>query len=179
LTLEAWVWPTGVPGANGFIVAWDGAAADYAGLLYLTTQKFAWNIRGASLLGTTVFPPQAWYHVVGTFDNTTARLYVNGTQDASVAVAGAHTYSLLIGLGGVPTTGASSLQACISDVAIYSTALSAARVSAHFSAVDQRSSAATYIYPSGNGAVGSVGGGNAQPDLSQVLASVRKTYVAP
>ena len=82
----------------------------------------------------------AWHHVVGTYDGVTMRLYVDG------APAGSRT-------GGVPTltsgfwrAGAENLSAwptpptssyftgSLDELAVYPTALSAARVSAHYSA---------------------------------------------
>lgn len=176
LTVECWFWPTGLDTANDFIVAWDGNAANYVGLLFLTTGKFAFNVNTASLTGATVVNTQQWHHVVGTWDNTTARLYVDGVQDASQAVAGPHTYGLQLGIGHRPGSTVNSCQGAMSDVAVYSTALSSGRVSAHYAAADQKTATPTYLYPLGPAAVTPITGGTLPADLTTVLNSVRKTY---
>ena len=73
------------------------------------------------------------YHVVGTYDGTTERLYINGVQVTSAALTGAITTSsnsLTIGSGGA----AGYFAGTIDDVAVYGTALSAARVASHYTA---------------------------------------------
>jgi hypothetical protein len=37
----------------------------------------------STINSTTVFQAGIWYHIVGTFDNTTTRIYVNGIEEAS------------------------------------------------------------------------------------------------
>lgn len=80
------------------------------------------------------------HHVVGTWDGATMTLYVDGAVVATGALAGtmfaagATTRSIIGGAGGGPivNTGA---QGTIDEVAVYSTALSAARVTAHYGTV--------------------------------------------
>ena len=71
------------------------------------------------------------YHVVGTYDGTTQRLYVNGTQVASAALTGAitaNTTSVYIG----SWNGTSEFfQGTIDEVAIYGAALTATQVGNH------------------------------------------------
>ncbi|HVY95407.1 MAG TPA: LamG domain-containing protein, partial [Solirubrobacterales bacterium] len=74
------------------------------------------------------------YHVVGTYDGTTQRLYVNGTQVAQTALSGAiSTNNNPLYLGSWDGT-AEYFAGTIDDVAVYGSTLSAARVSAHYSA---------------------------------------------
>ncbi len=72
--------------------------------------------------------------MVGTYDGTTQRLYVNGTQVASAALSGA------IGTNANPVTigswngGEEFFKGTLDEPAVFTSALSAARVSAHYQA---------------------------------------------
>ena len=71
------------------------------------------------------------YHVVGTFDGTTRRLYVNGAQVASATLAGGATAtSNAVFIGSWDGT-SEFMRGTIDEAAVYGTALSAARVLAH------------------------------------------------
>jgi hypothetical protein len=82
---------------------------------------------GAIVVGTT-------YHVVGTYDGTTQRLYINGAQSVSAALTGAitaNTNALYIG----SWNGSSEFYRGTADeVAVYSTALTASQVLSHYNA---------------------------------------------
>ena len=83
-----------------------------------------------------------WKHVVATLDGTTLRMYVNGTlQTQTVAAAGGDAYAAgywrvggdELGFGGLPDTPASDyLYATIDEFAVYDSALSSTRVTAHW-----------------------------------------------
>jgi len=81
-----------------------------------------------------------WYHVVGTFDGTSLKVYVNGTLGGTGAIAGTargNTNSaipLTFGSRALGASGAFSYQGSIDEGAIYNTALSAAQVAAHYAA---------------------------------------------
>jgi DNA-binding beta-propeller fold protein YncE len=74
------------------------------------------------------------YHVVGTYDGTTQRLYINGAQSVSAALTGAitaNTNALYIG----SWNGSSEFYRGTADeVAVYSTALTASQVLNHYNA---------------------------------------------
>jgi hypothetical protein len=72
------------------------------------------------------------YHVVGTYDGATQRLYVNGAQVASGAFAGAlnvNTNSVVLGSW---DTASEFLSATIDDVALYSKVLTPTQVTNHY-----------------------------------------------
>lgn len=174
ISVEVVAWPTGVPASNGFALAWDGSTSGYAGLIFTTAQHWAFNVDGASLIEATVRQPQAWYHVVGTWDNVNARLYVNGALQVTGAAAGPLIFANRIGLGAAPPTSAISLQAFIGEGAIYSSALSAARVAAHFAALDQVALAPQFIFAQGG--LPSPVGGSPPAELASISDFVSKVY---
>jgi hypothetical protein len=71
---------------------------------------------------------------VGTYDGTTQRLYINGSQVGSQALAGAATVTTSGLWIGSWDGGSERFSGVIDDVAIYNQALSAAAVSSHYSA---------------------------------------------
>ncbi|MDB6068090.1 MAG: Immunoglobulin I-set domain protein [Pedosphaera sp.] len=82
----------------------------------------------------------AWYHIVGVFNGTTAFLYINGTLAASNTFTGpihpnANTaIPLTFGARADGSAGYFSSTASFDEPAFYNTALSAARVLAHYQA---------------------------------------------
>ena len=133
ITLEAWVRPTVLPPAGSFasIVAKpEQYALQFNGpLLEFTIMQMGSRRRLQAPAGTVV-AGQA-YHVVGTFDGTTRRLYVNGTQVASATLAGGATKTINMLIMGSWSGFNEYLRGTLDEVAVYGTALSAARVLAH------------------------------------------------
>lgn len=145
VTAEAWVRPNAGGHTAGLLThSYAGTfgtpdAGTWA--LFLNAGKPFWRVYNASfnplfsLEAPAPLTPSVDSHVVGTWDGTTARLYVNGAEVASVAAAGTMaTTARAIGLGcfavysRLGITGA----VVIDEVAGYSTALSAAKVLAHW-----------------------------------------------
>lgn len=72
-----------------------------------------------------------WWHIVGTFDGTTIRLYVNATLVATAPLSGTISASASPVLGA--TLGHSfGVTGTIDEVAIYQAALSQSRITAHY-----------------------------------------------
>jgi concanavalin A-like lectin/glucanase superfamily protein/Big-like domain-containing protein len=83
------------------------------------------------IASTGTLPLNTWYHAAATYDGTTMRLYLNGTEVGSVAKSGSISrgrYST-VDLGRSPD-GSNYLSGAIDDVRIYSSALTAAEVAA-------------------------------------------------
>jgi hypothetical protein len=133
LTLEAWIKPTTIPAAGSFasvLTKRESYSLQFNGpRLELTIMQNGTRRRAQAPVGAVVAGQT--YHVAGTYDGTTMRLYVNGTQVATTALTGAvtqNTNTLIIG----SWDGSSEfLRGTIDEVAVYGTALSAARIAAH------------------------------------------------
>jgi hypothetical protein len=99
-----------------------------AGILY-----FGLNQSGSpqQLVGTSALAVNTTYHAVGTYDGNVMRLYLNGVLIGSKTV-GALTLNTSTGVftGRTDTAG----PVVVDELALYPTALSAARVQAHFAA---------------------------------------------
>jgi hypothetical protein len=145
LTVEAWISGDVWAGANRAILTHDAGSGaqrafqvevSSAGKLFLNV----WNTGGTlyTATGATTLSLTTAYHVVATYDGSTAKVYVNGIQDASVAATGTmRTSSALMWLG-AENAGAgarvSNYNGILDEVAVYGTALSAARILAHYNA---------------------------------------------
>lgn len=142
-TLEAWVYLTSTPNGAGII---SEEYPDSGAVLY----ELGFGIQaGGALLSGGYYTGSAWYTVVGsalslnawhhvacTWNGTTLRLYADGSQVAtSTPAAGpvASMNGLYIGRShrNVDTR---FLPGRIDEAAIYSAALSAARITAHYDA---------------------------------------------
>jgi hypothetical protein len=138
-TIEAWVKVASPQTNRGIAGRWswlDGGGAllwiDESGHYTLVVSRDIGNY-----LTTTVSPAVGeWDHVVGTWDGSTLRLFVNGNEIGSkpwTAAVGAPTLPFAIGdYDGV----GHHLEAAVANVALYSHALPAARIERHFDACE-------------------------------------------
>jgi hypothetical protein len=78
--------------------------------------------------------PGTWYHVVGTYDGTTMRMYVNGAQvDTNTSSRSIPNHASALTMG-VKNGGGAYLGGTLDEVAVYGYALSATQVSDHYNA---------------------------------------------
>lgn len=129
MTLEAWVYPTKVDGWRTAILKERPGDLSYA--LYSSgEQRPSVYATTGSATASSALPVNTWSHLAATYDATTIRLYVNGTQVASAARANAlaaNTGALRLGGNNVwPEWFAGRLD----DVRVYDKALTAAQIGA-------------------------------------------------
>ena len=137
MTLEAWIYPTTVNSQWRDII-YKGTD-DY--FLMATTSAssrpaLAATFSGAlsQIAGTTNLPANTWTHVAGTYDGSSLRLYVNGTQVASkVQTGNITTSSAALTIGGDPLDG-QYFRGRIDEVRVYRAALSQAEIQADMAA---------------------------------------------
>jgi DNA-binding beta-propeller fold protein YncE len=134
VSVEAWIKPTAIPASGSFAsvtskaesysLQFNGPRLEFT-IMQSGTRRRLQAPAGAIAVGGT-------YHVVGTYDGTTQRLYINGAQSVSAALTGAitaNTNGLYIG----SWNGSQEFfQGTIDEVAVYTTALTAAKVSNHY-----------------------------------------------
>lgn len=138
-TYEAWANTDSITGGYGWII---GKAGYNMGLNRYNNvvQFFLYNSTG-SLYAESVYILSigTWWHMVGTFDGSTIRLYVNGSQYGSgqnIGTArGYGTTSLCLG-GGM--AGGLNFGGKISSAKVYNRALSADEVTINFNATRTR-----------------------------------------
>jgi hypothetical protein len=132
MTLEAWVdpsalgtiWRTAVMKEQPNNLSW----ALYANTDTTRPSGHVFTSAESILKGTAALTLNAWAHLATTYDGTTLRLYVNGTQVATKAVSGAITSAAgNVKIGGNSIWG-EWFRGLIDDVRIYNRALSAAEV---------------------------------------------------
>ncbi|MCC6223272.1 MAG: hypothetical protein IT201_07230, partial [Thermoleophilia bacterium] len=138
-TLEAWVRPSSVSSSYRRLLSGEWTqGGQRQGILLQLNETYGFTLqrwvngagRGAS--SKTTIGPGTWYHVIGTYDGTTLRIYVNGSLKGSRADSRNLASSPQSVQLGRATTGGNLLQGDVDEVAVYPFALAAARVAEHF-----------------------------------------------
>jgi hypothetical protein len=134
ITLEAWIKPNILPAtgsfrsvvskAESYSLQFNGPRLEFT-IIQNGVRKRLQTPVGAVSTGQT-------YHVVGTFDGVTQRLYLNGAQVGSVALAGSATVTPSALDIGSWNGSSEFFNGTIDEVAVYNKALTATRVSAHY-----------------------------------------------
>src|SRR3989449_531 len=133
-SVEAWVRPSVAAQNGGIFEKTVGGAVNSQYMLFLESGALKFRVRAAGGLVPVdgpALPVGSWSHVVGTFDGTTLRLYVNG------ALAGSTPASPLSGGSGPSYIGRLGqniypFQGTLDEVAVFPVALAAERVRAHW-----------------------------------------------
>ncbi len=137
MTVEAWVYPTSAS-ATSSVVSKNTDTTDNQASLGLSAGNATFSVRvGGSPVTVTgaAVTQNVWTHLVGVYDGTNVRLYVNGSPATPSAASGVVTTNNLAWTIG-KTAGAASgyFTGRIDEVKIFSRALSLAEVSAEYTA---------------------------------------------
>ena len=171
-SVEVWVWPFSSLQLQSFIHIDAGASSAIA--YYNTDKHFHVNWGAVDSIGANPYTEQNWYHVVITHDGTTQKLYVNGTSEAS-AISSTSSSTAAAYYFGRNSPNSHFLSGWFCEAAIYTSALSSSRVSAHHAA--QEYSGAPVWNASGLSAQTGVNPvANNSSSLTQVLANMYSTY---
>ncbi|MDQ2826026.1 MAG: family 16 glycosylhydrolase [Actinomycetota bacterium] len=134
VTVEAWIKPSAVPSPGNFASVTTKAesyALQFNGpQLEFTTMQSGTRRRVQAPAGAVV--AGQIYHVVGTYDGATQRLFVNGAQVASAAFSGPMSVNTNRVVLGSWDTASEYFSGTVDEVAIYAKALTAAQVANHF-----------------------------------------------
>ena len=134
VTVEAWVRPSAVPTAGNFasiVTKAESYALQFNGpRLEFTTMAGGTRRRVQAAAGALVAGQT--YHVVGTFDGTTQRLFVNGAQVATGTFSGAMSVNANRVVLGSWDTASEFFNGTIDDAALYAKVLTATQVATHY-----------------------------------------------
>lgn len=132
LSLCAWINPSQVSGEYYIVDSYESGGAGLhisSGNIYFQIYSSGYTqVSGGSVSTNT------WYHIVGTYDNSKLRIYVNGELKGEVAKTGNITYNsstpwaVAVNPSGATGGDGGYFYGKLSDVRIYSTALSASDV---------------------------------------------------
>lgn len=128
MTVEAWINPDVLsnPGFDSIVDRHNGWALETR-----DGRPELWLAAGVAATSPTVLVDGQTYHLVGTYDGTAVRMYVNGALVGSVTA----TATLAAGVTYIGAYASSDyFDGRIAEAALYNTALSAARIAAHYAA---------------------------------------------
>ncbi|MFC1755314.1 LamG-like jellyroll fold domain-containing protein, partial [Thermoproteota archaeon] len=90
LTLGAWVYWKGSDSWNGIVNKWNGASDSAYGLIISDTDQVRFGVYNSTgdyayVNDTDAFPLNTWTYVVGVYDGSYLRLYVDGIEKLSIS----------------------------------------------------------------------------------------------
>ncbi len=136
ITLEAWVNPAASQTSK--IISKATTTTDNQGTLQLAANvpSFSVTVGGTQFTATgTAIASSAWTHLVGTYDGTNVRLYVNGAAVTPTAATGALATNNLVWTFGRDANAASGyFNGSLDEIKLFARALSANEVKAEYDA---------------------------------------------
>lgn len=134
ITIDCWVKPFSVD-TEQTIVGKDSAYA-----LKITSgakpafSKYTSSTETETATTSTTLSANTWYHLAVTYDTTNVIIYIDGAEDTSTAVSGNMDTNANDVLMGALASGSENFDGIIDSVKIYSSALTAANISANYNA---------------------------------------------
>jgi concanavalin A-like lectin/glucanase superfamily protein len=134
-SLEAWIKPAAIPASGSFAsvltkaesytLQFNGPQLEFT-VIQSGTRKRCKAPAGAIQVGGT-------YYVVGTYDGTTQRLYINGQQAASCALTGSATATTNALYVGAWSSSVEFFKGVIDEPAVYNKVLTPTQIANHYS----------------------------------------------
>ncbi len=136
-SLEVWVRPASFGASGDYKVLIRKAAGGDGFYMWMNSvYGFGFERTASSQIGRIGTGPVsagAWYHVVGTYDGMSMRVYLNGVlKQQGYHVTAMADNTAVLDIGFYPTLPSYVMNGDLDEVAVYGTALSAARVTAHY-----------------------------------------------
>ena len=138
ITLEAWARRTDTNSFRSLIGKYKGdpAQTESYELLFNSNAGIRFHVTSSAVDYNSSTIADTWYHVVGTYDGTTARIYLNGEAVASGSrTAGSNSVPFRVGAS---PRGANYNNGNIARAFIYSRALTAQEIQQNFNALRGR-----------------------------------------
>ncbi len=142
-TVEQVIKPLTLNREQGFFTLNNYGAGSYINFWMPTSNTMRWEVIGttssgySTINGTTVFQTGRYYHVVGTFNGTTTKIYINGIEENSQTMANQPTsMTAQMDIGRYDTSYPSSAQIPVTK--FYTRPLTAAEIQRNFNAVKSR-----------------------------------------
>ena len=131
ITLEVWIKYDGI-GDRGVLGKWYGNNKE-SYLLYTATNHravlYIFATATSSVASSTIMTTGDWYHIVGTYDGSNMKVYVNGTSEGTVAKTGnVRTTDKEVEIGRYYDSNTYAYQDSIAQPRIYNRALTAEEV---------------------------------------------------
>jgi len=141
ITISAWIKVTGSVDTYNYIVSRAGSTYGSYHLRYTSSNKFNVFLGFASsqfkqdITTSSTFTLTDWHHVAFTYDQTNAKLYVDGVEEYSGAETRAIDYTASVEgsnthIGSTPMGYPSPSEGLIDEVAIFNSALSGSDITA-------------------------------------------------
>lgn len=135
ITISAWVNPSTTQTSTMF------GKANAQGALKLVSNQPRFHITTNSTLrtvdGVDILSNGTWYHIVGTYDGSNAKIFINGVEKASVSATGSistNSHPWTMGQNTVLSGGGQSYSGSIDEAKVFSRALSTSEVKAEYDA---------------------------------------------
>jgi hypothetical protein len=131
-TIAAWVYRDADDGNNDFIVN-NRSGANTGQLIYIAVDdtvrlQLGDGVSGSETASTSAIAAGRWYFVVGTFDGTTAKVYINGVLEGSNADAFTPNGSGNLNFGAT----SNSFNGALGRISLHNAALTASEIGALF-----------------------------------------------
>jgi len=131
MTISAWINPT-VAVTNKFLVAkrWSTNSYQIATAGSINPQCSVWiGTTRYNASGSTVLSAGTWYHIVGTFDGSNVKVYVDGVLEGTTAASGSLDQTAdIVSIAKGVNNNTYNFNGKIDEVAIWDSALTAAQV---------------------------------------------------
>lgn len=176
VTVECIVWQQSRSGAFQVALQVNTIGANLVQLGINSTGHPQVNVQLGALTAPAAISRQHWHHLVATVTAAgVVALYVDAISVAtgSPGIAGSNTY--LYAVGGVTNNFGNAFFGNIAEAAVYNTALTPARVTAHFVALDAIASRPIFAQ-NGSFDVTTGTGTTGGAELAAILASVRQSF---